>query len=79
VPPHLPSLPGTAGPSDYDIDGAYGAITFLAGATEAVLVATPKADTDAEGGETVVATLQPGTGYNVVAGSNTVTGTIFEV
>ncbi len=52
-----------------------GTVTFGAGNTTATVTVDPTADNTVEGNETVILTLQAGTGYNV-ANPSTATGTI---
>ena len=71
------SIAGTADGSDYTgaIAGTGKTITFVAGATTAILTIDPTADNTVESNETVTLTLAAGTGYTV--GTTTaVVGTI---
>ena len=77
------SVGGSASfPSDYSAGSAAsftsnaGSLTFTAGASTAVVVIDPVADSVIEPDETVIITLTPSSGYTVSSGSGSATGTI---
>ncbi len=69
------TLSGTADSGDYNISSRYSA-TIPAGAKSATLIVSPIADSLTEGVETVVLTLQDGTGYQLNVSSTSATVTI---
>jgi hypothetical protein len=65
----------TSGTDYVVVGGTTGSVTFAAGSATATLTIDPTADTVVESDETVIVSLQAGTGYSFVSGASA-TGTI---
>lgn len=72
------TISGTA-TSGADFTALPGSIAFAAGDTNKTIAVSILADTDLEDAETIVLTLEPGTGYSLLAGQNhSATGWIYD-